>query len=127
MIRATFALIPLALLSACNDPAKGEGSGPAATIAAAATAETIWCALDGSKDFAQNCTLERGSDENSAAFVVRHPDGKFRRLVTSPDGQNLLAADGADQSQSARKQDRWEVILGDDRYVVPVKVDAPKP
>lgn len=127
MIRAAFALIPLALLSACNDPAEGEDSGSAATVAAARAAETVWCALDGSKDFTQNCTLERSSVDNRAAFVVRHPDGKFRRLVGSEDGQNLLSADGADQSQSARKQDRWEVILGDDRYVVPVKADAPKP
>lgn len=58
---------------------------------------------------------------------MRHPDGKFRRLVASADSQNLLAADGADQSQSALKGDRWEVILDDDRYVVPVKADAPKP
>jgi len=73
----------------------------------------------------QECGLERVSEEGRAAFVLRHPDGKFRRLVASADGQQLLAADGADQSQSARKSgpegERWEVILGDDRYVVPVQ------
>ena len=41
-----------------------------------------------------------------------------------PDGQNLLAADGADQTQSALKGDRFEVILGPDRYVIPAKADA---
>ncbi|MEA3264274.1 MAG: hypothetical protein U9R07_12415 [Pseudomonadota bacterium] len=107
------------LLTAC---------GPAAEDAAPqAKAETIWCGLDGATELTQACTLERGNEEGRPAFVVRHPDGKFRRLVASADGQNLLAADGADQSQSALKGDRWEVILGDDRYVVPVKVDAPKP
>lgn len=130
MIRAAFALIPLALLSACNNAAEGDsGTAAAAAVtgAAAATAEQVWCARDGAKDFTQDCTLERSSEENRPAFVVRHPDGKFRRLVTSEDGQHLLSADGADQSQSARKADRWEVILGGDRYVVPVKADAPKP
>lgn len=107
------------LLTAC---------GPAAEDAAPqAKAETIWCGLGGATELAQDCTLERGTEEGRAAFVVRHPDGKFRRLVASADGQNLMAADGAEQSQSALKQDRWEVILGDDRYVVPVKADAPKP
>ncbi len=119
MIRAALALLPLAALSACSDPAPGEGK--------VATSETIWCGLGGATELAHDCTLERGSEAGRAAFVVRHPDGKFRRLVASPDGQNLLAADGADQSQSALKGDRWEVILGDDRYVVPVKADAAKP
>jgi hypothetical protein len=119
MIRAALALLPLAALSACSDPAPGEGK--------VATSDRIWCGLGGATELTQECTLERGREEGRAAFVVRHPDGKFRRLVASPDGQNLLAADGAEQSQSALKGDRWEVILGDDRYVVLVDADAPKP
>ena len=119
MIRAALALLPLAVVSACSDPAPGEGK--------VAASETIWCGLNGATELAQDCTIERGTEAGRAAFVVRHPDGKFRRLVASADGQNLLAADGADQSQSALKTDRWEVILGDDRYVVPVQADAPKP
>lgn len=119
MIRTALALLSLAALSACSDPAPGEGK--------VADSETIWCGLGGATELAQGCTLERGTEEGRAAFVVRHPDGKFRRLVASADGQKLLAADGAEESQSALKSDRWEVILGDDRYVVPVKADAPKP
>lgn len=107
------------LLTACGQAA--EEAQPAVS------AETIWCGLGGATELAQDCTLERGTEEGRPAFVVRHPDGKFRRLVASADSQSLLAADGADQSQSALKGDRWEVILGDDRYVVPVKADAPKP
>mgnify|MGYP001593399998 CR=1 FL=1 len=119
MIRAALVLTALLALSACGDPAPGEGG--------VAVSEKVWCAPDGAKDFTQDCTLERGTDNGRATFVVRHPDGKFRRLIASPDGQNLLAADGADQSQSALKHDRWEVILGDDRYVVPAKADAQRP
>ena len=57
-------------------------------------------------------------------IVVRLPDGGFRRLEVSKDGQNLNAADGADRSQSALKGDRFEVILGQDRFVIPAKADA---
>ena len=54
-------------------------------------------------------------------IVVRLPDGGFHRFEVSKDGQNLEAADGADQSQSALKGDRFEVILEQDRFVFPAK------
>lgn len=125
MIRRGPALFACAALSACG----GGGKQPPEV------AERVWCSLGGSAHFAQECGLERLTEHGRAAFVLRHPDGKFRRLVASADGQQLLAADGADQSQSARKSgpegERWEVILGDDRYVVPVQApnthtDAPQ-
>ena len=121
MIKAAFALVPLALLSACKDPVQAPGEG------GVVKSDAIWCAADGSTQFQQDCRLERGTEQGRLTFVIRHPDGKFRRLIASEDGQNLLAADGAQPSQSARKGDRWEVILGDDRYVVPVTADAPHP
>jgi hypothetical protein len=125
MKRSAFLLLPALLLGGCGDA----GTLPGGTDDPAS--EKIWCALDGAKGFAQDCALERSTSEGQPAFVVRHPDGKFRRLIASADGQNLLAADGADDSQSARKGDakdeRWEVILGEDRYVVPVRADAPQP
>lgn len=117
-------LVLLPLLAACGDEA-------AVAPADDPAAELIWCATDGSQEFVQNCGLERALEDGRPALVVRHPDGKFRRLLASVDGQSLLAADGAEQSQSARKADakgeRWEVILGDDRYVVPVAGDAARP
>ena len=121
-------------------PAAAPASSPSASLAPAAPAaaaepsaasERIWCAAGGSSEFKQDCTVERSSENGRAVVVIRHDDGKFRRLLASEDGQTLLAADGADQSQSARKAapegERWEVILGDDRYIVPVKADAPRP
>lgn len=81
--------------------------------------EPVFCALAGSQDFKEQCRVERSSVDGAPVIVVRHPDGGFRRLEVSQDGQNLLAADGADKSQSALKGDRFEVILGDDRYVIP--------
>lgn len=116
MIRAAGGLVLLAALAGCGDAPPGEG-GPAAS-------EPIWCGLDGATELARDCTLERGAANGAPTFVVRHPDGKFRRLIASADGRNLLAADGAEQSQSALKADRWEVILGNDRYVVPTRAQA---
>ena len=104
------------LLANCSGPAPEELAG-----------EVIACGLGGATQLAQQCRLERAVVEGVQTFVVRHPDGSFRRLVVSNDGQNLDAADGADASQSALKGDRFEVILGDSRYVIPVKADAPAP
>lgn len=105
------ALAAVLLVAACT---------PGEAEQAAQAGEPISCALAGASQFAAQCRVER----NGATIVVRHPDGGFRRLEVSADGQNLLAADGAQQSQSARKGDHFEVILGDDRYVIPVQADA---
>jgi hypothetical protein len=86
--------------------------------------EPIYCARAGSNGFKADCRLERTAIAGQPVFVVRHPDGGFRRLQASKDGLHLDAVDGADASQSARKGDRWEVILGGDRYVIPVSPDA---
>jgi hypothetical protein len=106
----------LLLLAAC-------GAGGQADQAAG---EPIACALGGAVEFTEDCTLERTTVEGVQVLVVRHPDGGFRRLEVSKDGQNLLAADGAEVTQSARKGDRWEVILGAGRYVIPVRANAPR-
>ncbi|MFN3517197.1 MAG: hypothetical protein ACK4YM_08570 [Novosphingobium sp.] len=103
------------LLSACSG---GEGGEPLPE------GEPVFCALAGSQQFADQCRVERFTVDGAKVIVVRHPDGGFRRLEVSQDGQNLLAADGADQSQSALKGDRYEVILGDDRYVIPANPPA---
>jgi hypothetical protein len=71
------------LLTAC---------GPAAEDAAPqAKAATIWCGLGGATELAQDCTLERGTEESRAAFVVRHPDGKCMSVqgLTSRDLINI--------------------------------------
>ena len=106
---AVFALLALA---ACS---KG-GTAPAEQ------GESIACALGGSLQFKPDCTVEREGN----SIVVRLPDGAFHRFTVSKDGQSLDAADGADKAQSARKGDRFEVILGQDRYVIPVSAGAEK-
>lgn len=114
MMASRLACVGLVLLAACSGPAPEELTG-----------EAIACGLGGATELAQQCRLERTVVEGAQTFVVRHPDGSFRRLVASADGQHLEAADGADASQSALKGDRYEVILGDSRYVIPVKANEP--
>jgi len=106
----------LLLLAACHGQ-----SGPAKTDE---PQETVACALGGSLQFKPQCTVERSLVDGNQIVVVRLPDGGFHRLQVSKDGAQLEAADGAQPSQSARKGDRYEVILGQDRYVIPVKADA---
>ena len=88
--------------------------------------ERIACAVAGAAEFTEDGGLERASVEGAQVLIIRHPDGGFRRLEVSKDGQSLLAADGAQAAQSALKSERWEVILEDNRYVIPVKADAPR-
>lgn len=113
MLRGAAAMLALAL-AAC-----GQGDS-----AEAPAGEVVLCSLDGAKDFKPHCQLERSVIDGAQVFIVRHPDGAFRRMQVSADGQNLLAADGADETQSALKGDRYEVILGPDRYVIPAQANA---
>ena len=106
-------LASLALLAACGQAAPAPG-------------EAIACAIGGASEFTADCGLERKAVEGGQLLVVRHPDGEFHRLELGGDGQNLIAADGAEATQSALKGDRWEVILGEHRYVIPVKAVAPR-
>lgn len=109
---ALAALFPLAL-AACSQSQADADDG-----------EPIFCAVGGESGFTDDCRLERTTIDAQPVFVVRHPDGGFRRLQVSPDGQHLEAVDGADAAQSALKGDRYEVILGGDKYVIPVKANA---
>lgn len=114
-MRRAFGLVPVALLAACS-----QDIAPPAEV----HDEPVFCALAGSQKFTDQCRAERTTVDGAQVIVVRHPDGAFRRLEVSKNGQNLLAADGADQSQSALKGDRFEVILGPDKYVIPAKAPS---
>ena len=114
-LRALLILAACAALAACSSPADEDP----------VHGDPVYCALGGAQEFKADCRAERAQVDGVSVIVVRHPDGAFRRLEVSEDGQHLLAADGADASQSARKGDRFEVILGADRYVIPVDGHAP--
>ena len=91
---------PLFALAACAPGTGGQTPGQQA-------GEPIACALGGSHRFTPDCTVERSSSAGARALVVRRPDGSFRRLAVSKDGQQLVTADGADQAHSALKGGRF--------------------
>lgn len=111
------AVVAVLLLAACS---KG------GVVTKAEDGESIACALGGSLQFKPNCTVERSGADGAQVIVVRLPDGAFHRFEVSKDGQELLAADGADQTKSALKEGRFEVILGQDRFVIPARANAGK-
>lgn len=111
-------LIALTALAACNQqPTENQQ----------AHGEAIYCAIGGDQKFTPICRLEREQMDKAKVFIIRHPSGEFHRLQVSEDGQQVLAADGADGTKSALKGDRYEVILGDNRYVIPVATPANVP
>ena len=67
----------------------------AQTASDLAKGETIACAVDGSADFKDVCTIER----NGPRLIVRRPDGGFRQFEIRSNG-TVATLDGADPAQS---------------------------
>ena len=100
----------LLLLAGCSsDPG---GAQPVAE------SDTIDCALAGAGSFSRDCWLERDGE----VLVVHHPDGGFRRLewFETRGGHVLDTADGVERARTEARGDRWEVVVGNDRYLVPI-------
>lgn len=123
-----FALIGLAglALAACSK----EESGDAAVKAEAAPAEAkednrIRCALAGSKEFEPTCTREVASGPDGPIWIVRHPDGGFRRFVLLDKGMRIATADGAAEVQAQQRGPDLEVRVANDRYLFTAAADAP--
>ncbi|MXO74168.1 hypothetical protein GRI40_02890 [Altererythrobacter aerius] len=93
---------------------------------AAPGAVPVACALARAADFASTCLVERVVGEEGAEFVVRHPDGGFRRFKIAPDRSGMMAADGADIAVNTLAGDppMLEVRVAQDRYRFPADLDA---
>ena len=90
-----------------------------------AEGETIACAIDGSADFADACTVEREGQR----LVVHRPDGGFRQLEISSEG-TVTTLDGTDAAQSTMLTNGMiEVRIEGDRYRISREApgDAPRP
>ena len=87
----------------------------------------VECALDGSTRFVTDCKLERVRESGRELWVVRHPDGGFRRFVLGADGRSLAAADGAFVAGGVLAHGVFTVSLAGDVYRLPVNPPAPRP
>lgn len=112
------ALVPLLLSAACSDaPAQPQ---------AAPGANRIECALGQGSRFGADCLVEKVAGEQGAEFVVRHPDGGFRRFRIAEDRSGMVAIDGADAARNELVGEPrvLQVTVAADRYRFPADLDA---
>jgi hypothetical protein len=112
------------LLGACSSGG-GADQNAQAPDAAASNAQSVPCALAGSRSFTANCAAEKVTSGARTIVTVRHPNGGFRRLVELEGGRRFAAADGSDEVHIERNGAEIEVTLGDDHYLFPAPADAP--
>ncbi len=80
--------------------------------------------LDGAKAFAPACTREVTKGPDGETWIVRHPDGGFRRFVLIEGGSRIATADGAEEVRAERVGADLEVRVAGNRYLFPA---APEP
>ncbi|QPD00148.1 hypothetical protein [Qipengyuania soli] len=76
----------------------------------------VECALGNAADFEPGCRLVEVADKGATYFIVRHPDGGFRRLELAETASGFVAGDGAAASMSTREGDYVILSVGGDRY-----------
>lgn len=83
-------------------------------------ASLIDCQPEGASAFEHICAVEKAESPDGTILTLRHPDGRFRRLLVARDGQGVTAADGAEPAEVRMSGEREiEVSLGGDRYRLP--------
>ncbi len=107
-------LFPLAL-AACKPAAEPVAGREEPEVA---NSKAIPCALGGAKAFA-DCTVEDTGAKDMPLWIVRHPDGGFRRFRIIDGGTRIATADGADEVETERMGAELEVRVGKDRYRFP--------
>lgn len=120
MRRAAFLFAALAALAGCSEEGAAGGAAAARSQDAAGQADDgIACALDGAKDFTRSCTRQIARSEEGEIWLIRHPDGGFRRFVIIDAGTRIATADGAEEVEAERKGANLEVRVGGQRYLFP--------
>lgn len=100
-------LLALTVLGACGDASPDIESEGGVTVS---------CALNGASDFASQCRLVEMGEGAAAYFVMRHPDGGFRKLALAETPAGFVELDGSQQAESWREGDEVLLQIGDDRY-----------
>lgn len=118
---------PLAafLLFACSEA--DEANRTAAPLPAAPPSQararapeplSLECAIGGGA-FARACMVDQAAGEDGVTLTIRDPEGGFRRLLVTPQGE-IAAADGAEPAEATLLGDgRVEVAIGGDLYRIP--------
>ena len=103
------------------------GCGGATQPQAAPGSKRIECAIGEGSLFGPDCLVEKVAGEQGREFVVRHPDGGFRRMRIADDRSGMVAIDGADTAVNERvgSPSVLQVTGGADRYRFPADLDAP--
>ncbi|MFM5930388.1 MAG: hypothetical protein ACKOPQ_05725, partial [Novosphingobium sp.] len=85
---------------------------------------SVACALGGAKTFGRTCIREISRDDVGEVWIIRHPDGGFRRFVLIDGGTRIATADGDKEVTTERVGGELEVRVEADRYRFPA---APEP
>ncbi|WP_435201137.1 hypothetical protein [Qipengyuania sp. 902] len=105
----TAALCLAAILGACSEEQGVAEVG----------AEPVLCALEGEGEWSDDCRLETARVGGANVFVIRHPNGGFRRLVER--GEGFASVDGFETARSEVREDRIYVTIGNDSYNFPAQ------
>jgi hypothetical protein len=109
-------------LASCGEPTVDTPARPPEL-----PAEGIACAHSGAP-LVQDCTVERQSGPDGVVLTIRHPDGSFRRFLAGSDARSVIAADGAQQASIAvTEENRTQVTIAGDRYVLPATIKSVAP
>jgi hypothetical protein len=111
----TLALVSLAGCGEqpASDPFPDSGTPP----------DRIECRIGAHAAFDRVCTVERLETPEGLILTVRHPDGGFRRLRVTNDGQGVVSADGAEAARVTITADtQIEVAIAGDAYRLPATV-----
>lgn len=122
-------VLPL-ILAACSEGGEAQaGASPSAVAEAAASPEdnSVACALAGAKTFGRTCTRDLSRDEVGEVWIIRHPDGGFRRFVLIDGETRIATADGDKEVTTERVGGELEVRVEGDRYRFPAAPEAPSP
>ncbi|MBO6769608.1 MAG: hypothetical protein JJ901_15050 [Erythrobacter sp.] len=74
------------------------------------------CALQGASDFASECRLVQMGEGSDTYYVMRHPDGGFRKLAPADTPAGFVEFDGSQQAESTREGGTVTLTIGADRY-----------
>lgn len=70
------------------------------------------------------CQVETVAENEGKYLIIRHPDGGFRRMEQTRDGNGLNLADGAGELDRMLDGDILEVAVDGDRYRFPAELNV---